>query len=71
VTLGAAGARKARMKISGRGKRGGYRVIYYVHIGDRIWFLHVYDKVRRQNLSPSELQQIVTLIQEIRMAGEE
>jgi len=32
VISGTGGARKARMKVSGRGKSGGYRVIYYVFL---------------------------------------
>ncbi len=34
VIPGTGGACKARMKVSGRGKRGGYRVVYYVFIED-------------------------------------
>ncbi len=36
------GARKARMKITGRGKRGGYRVIYYFVDEDTVWLITIY-----------------------------
>lgn len=60
------GARKARMKVTGRGKRGGYRVIYYFTDGDTIWLITIYDKVKQENLSASEQSRISQLIQEIK-----
>ena len=66
VIPGGGGARKARMKVSGRGKSGGYRVIYFVHVEDRVWLLNVYDKVRSENLPPAHLRDIVALIQWIK-----
>ena len=60
------GARKARMKITGRGKRGGYRVVYYFVEGDAIWLITIYDKVRQENLSSSEQSRIRQLVQEIK-----
>lgn len=60
------GARKARMKVTGRGKRGGYRVIYYFVDGDTVWLITVYDKVKQENLSSSEHLRIRQLIQEIK-----
>jgi mRNA-degrading endonuclease RelE of RelBE toxin-antitoxin system len=66
VIPGASGARKARMKVSGRGKSGGYRVIYFVHVADQIWLLTVYDKVRTENLSLAEIDQIAALIRSIK-----
>ena len=60
------GARKARMKAAGRGKRGGYRVVYYYVTDNTVWLLTVYDKVRQENLSPAEQKRIQDLIQSIK-----
>ena len=60
------GARKARMKATGRGKRGGYRVIYYFIDGDTVWLITIYDKVKQENLSPSEQSRMRQLVQEIK-----
>ena len=60
------GARKARMKAAGRGKRGGYRVIYYFIDGDTVWLITIYDKVKQENLSSSEQSRIRQLVQAIK-----
>jgi mRNA-degrading endonuclease RelE of RelBE toxin-antitoxin system len=45
VIPGTGGVRKARWAAPGRGKRGGYRVIYYVkHAHGIIWLLTMYPK---------------------------
>ena len=48
---GAGGVRKVRWVGSGRGKRGGSRLIYYWDCGDRILMLYVYLKNERENLT--------------------
>ncbi len=52
---GSGGLRKIRWAGSGRGKRGGLRVIYYWHVpGSTILFLMAYSKNEQDNLtSPS------------------
>jgi mRNA-degrading endonuclease RelE of RelBE toxin-antitoxin system len=60
------GARKARMSAKGRGKRGGYRVVYYLIEGNVIWLLTIYDKVEKENLSPEEENIITQLVQKIK-----
>lgn len=60
------GARKARMPAKGRGKRGGYRVVYYFVLDNTVWLLTIYDKVQKENLSPEEEKVIQGLIQKIR-----
>jgi mRNA-degrading endonuclease RelE of RelBE toxin-antitoxin system len=65
------GARKARMKATGRGKRGSYRVIYYFVTNKAVWFITIYDKVRKEDLSPTEQARIQALIQAVkRQLGE-
>lgn len=59
------GARKARMSAKWRGKRGGYRVVYYFVLEDTVWLLTIYDKVQKENLSPDEEKIIQGLIEKI------
>lgn len=63
------GARKARMKATGRGKSGGYRVIYYLFLEDTVWLITIYDKVQKEDLSLSEKRQIRNLIRTIEERG--
>jgi len=45
VIPGSGGVRKLRWRASGRGKRGGYRVIYYLKLEHGvIWMLTMYPK---------------------------
>lgn len=66
IIAGTGGARKARMKAQGRGKQGGYRVIYYLALEDNVWLISIYDKVQKEDLSESEKKRIQTLVQEIK-----
>ena len=63
---GTGGARKARMRAQGRGKQGGYRVIYYFAISNTVWLITIYDKVQKQDLSAAEKKQIQKLVQQIK-----
>ena len=60
---GSGGLRKIRWKLTGRGKRGGVRVIYYWAVSvDQIRMLYVYSKSDQENLTKDQLkvlQQIV------------
>jgi hypothetical protein len=51
---GAGGVRKIRWVGSGRGKRGGARLIYYWNFGDKILMLYVYLKNERDNLTEEQ-----------------
>jgi len=56
---GSGGLRKLRWGISGRGKRGGLRVIYYARImQDEIWLLTLYPKNVAENIPSHVLRQI-------------
>ena len=59
------GARKARMPAKGRGKRGGYRVVYYFVLENTVWLITIYDKVQKEDLSPEEEKIIQGLIRKI------
>ena len=50
------GLRKIRWKASGRGKRGGARIIYYCWTEEKLMMLHVYHKTEQENLTSSQLK---------------
>jgi hypothetical protein len=59
VIPGSGGVRKLRWKGSGRGKRGGLRVIYYLRSRQgQIWMLTMYAKNVAENISAKMLQKI-------------
>jgi len=66
VIVGTGGARKVRMPAKSRGKRGGYRMVYYLFEEDKVWLITIYDKVQKENLSPAEERVINRLIQQIK-----
>jgi mRNA-degrading endonuclease RelE of RelBE toxin-antitoxin system len=57
VIRGSGGLRKMRWAASGRGKRGGARVIYFWWVADeKILFLDIYTKNRKEDLLPTEIE---------------
>jgi hypothetical protein len=64
---GTGGVRKLRIPASGRGKRGGTRLIYYV-FGDEvpIYALLVYGKNERADMSPQQRAAVAALAQAIK-----
>ncbi len=62
VVAGTGGIRKIRLAASGRGKRGGARVIYFYHNADLpVFALAVYTKNTQDDLSADEKKQLVAL----------
>jgi hypothetical protein len=56
IIQGSGGIRKIRWAASGRGKRGGARVIYYwATQHDQIFMLYAYAKNERENLTKDQL----------------
>lgn len=57
VIPGASGARKVRWAASGRGKRGGARVIYF-HLSEQgmVLLIAVYVKAERSNMSAKKIR---------------
>ena len=59
VIPGSGGVRKLRWRAPGRGKRGGYRVIYFSRIERGvIWMLTMYPKNVKDNIPAKVLRQI-------------
>lgn len=61
---GSGGLRKIRWAGSGRGKRGGTRVIYYWWVPDKLMMLFAYRKNEAQDLTSTQKQQLRTLVEE-------
>lgn len=62
---GSGGIRKLRWASSGRGKRGGIRVIYFFYKDDnQIFMLYAYPKKERDDLSKDQLKQLKKLVKE-------
>jgi hypothetical protein len=60
------GARKVRMKFKGTGKSSGARIIYYyVDLKGEIWFLDIYSKKDKENLTENEKKKIFRFIKEV------
>ena len=63
VIPGSGGLRKVRWSASGRGKRGGARVIYYNLLQNgTIWLLTAYTKAKLDNLPPNILKELKNAI---------
>ena len=65
VVPGSGGVRKLRWAVSGRGKRGGLRVIYYLRSArSEIWMLTLYGKNVRENIPSHLLRQMKEAIED-------
>ena len=66
VVPGSGGVRKVRWAMSGRGKSGGLRVIYYFKKqDDEIWLLTIYSKNEVENIPAHILRQIAKEIENV------
>ena len=66
IVRGSGGVRKLRWAISGKGKSGGIRVIYYwKQRDDEIWLLTVYGKNEKETIPGHILKQIVEEIKNV------
>lgn len=63
---GAHGLRKLRAALSGRGKRGGARVIYYWRSAHGVCYLvFAYAKNRQENLTPTQTRMLAAAMKEV------
>ena len=66
IVRGSGGVRKIRWAISGKGKSGGVRVIYYFKKqNDEIWLLTIYSKNEVASIPTHILQQIKKEIENV------
>jgi mRNA-degrading endonuclease RelE of RelBE toxin-antitoxin system len=66
VIPGSGGVRKLRWGAPGRGKRGGYRVIYYVRRAHGvIWMLTMYSKNVAESIPAHVLRQIAKEVEDV------
>lgn len=64
IIKGSGGIRKLRWNGSGRGKRGGIRVIYYWLTEDeKLFMLYAYPKNQADDLSKSQLSQLKAIVE--------
>lgn len=65
IIKGSGGIRKLRWAGSGRGKRGGIRVIYYfVSQDNQVFMLYAYPKSKSDDLSEQQIKQLKAVVQE-------
>ena len=65
VIPGSGGLRKMRWSVSGRGKRGGIRIIYYWAVArGQILMLFVYPKSEQDDLTPIQLRALKRIMDE-------
>ena len=64
VIAGSGGCRKVRWATAGQGKRGGARVIYFLHTDEVVWLLIVYKKAKFDNLPTSFVAQLRKAVQD-------
>ncbi len=52
---------KVRLKIpsAGRGKRGGFRAIYYIHLANYIILISIYSKSQQEDISGEEIRRAI------------
>jgi mRNA-degrading endonuclease RelE of RelBE toxin-antitoxin system len=63
---GGSGMRKARWARPGRGKSGGVRVIYYFAAPDAVYFIDLYAKNEKENISAAEKKALAKILRPIK-----
>ena len=64
IIPGSGGVRKLRWSGSGRGKRGGIRIIYYWFVNPEIiLMLFAYPKKEQDDLTPDQLKQLKKIVE--------
>jgi hypothetical protein len=66
VIRNSGGVRKVRWRAGGKGKSGGVRVIYYwAKADEQTFFLTLYGKSEKDDLSAADLKRVVRLLEEL------
>ena len=66
VIRNSGGVRKVRWRAGSKGKSGGIRVIYYwVKADEQTFFLTLYGKGEKEDLSAADLKRVVKLLEEL------
>ena len=57
---------KARLRnpSAGRGKSGGFRLIYYLKLADIVYLLAIYSKTEKDDISAEEIRQLVAQLRQ-------
>ena len=63
---GGSGMRKARWALPGRGKSAGVRAIYFFAAPDAVYFIAVYAKNEKENLSDAEKKALAKILRPIK-----
>lgn len=50
---------RLRNPSAGRGRRGGFRVIYYVHVASQIFMLSIYAKNQQEDISINDIKRAI------------
>ena len=67
IVAGTGGVRKARWGYRAKGKRGGIRVIYFYRAtSDVVYFLDLYAKNEKEDLTPADKQQLKKLVNRLK-----
>lgn len=64
VIPGSGGCRKVRWATAGQGKRGGARIVYFLHADHTVWLLIVYAKAKFDNLPNAFVAQLRKAVQD-------
>ena len=64
VIPGSGGCRKVRWATAGQGKRGGARIVYFLHADHTVWLLIVYTKAKFDNLPTAFIAQLQKAVQD-------
>jgi hypothetical protein len=69
IVAGTGGVRKLRWGMAGQGKRGGARALYiFLRHKDALWFLDVYAKRDKSDLSPNDVTHLRAVVEAIKRA---
>jgi mRNA-degrading endonuclease RelE of RelBE toxin-antitoxin system len=64
LIVGSGGLRKVRWKVSGQGKSGGVRIIYYwAVVPEKLLMLLIYTKSEQEDLTPEQLKVLKRIIE--------